>query len=177
MRRSSKVTAVLAAGVLVLVGCGSDDGSGGGSGGGAAGDTTPAASSTPSSSSAGSEALLTTEDNAVYGTIVVDGQGMTVYMFDKDVQGSGASTCSGQCLVAWPAVVAESATPRVEGVTGEVGTITRDDGTLQVTLAGWPLYHWQDDAAPGDVTGQAVQDVWWVIAPDGTPVRTTPPAS
>jgi predicted lipoprotein with Yx(FWY)xxD motif len=171
MRKSWSAIAVLAAGVLVLGGCGSDD-----SGGAAAGDTTSAASAAPSSS-AGSEALLTTEDNAAYGTIVVDGQGMTVYMFDMDVQGSGASTCSGQCLVAWPAVVAESASLQVDGVTGEVGTITRDDGTLQVTLAGWPLYHWQDDAAPGDATGQAVQDVWWVIAPDGTPVRTLPPAA
>jgi len=171
--RKSSVTAVLAAGVLVLGGCGSDDDSGGA----AAEDTTSADPSAAPSSSAGSEALLTTEDNAAYGTIVVDGQGMTVYMFDKDVQGSGASTCSGQCLVAWPAVVAESGAPQVDGVTGEVGTITRDDGTLQVTLAGWPLYHWQDDAAPGDATGQAVQDVWWVIAPDGTPVRTAPPAS
>jgi len=170
--RESAVSAVLAAGVLVLGGCGSD------SAGGAAEDTTGAASSAASSSSAGSsETLLTTEDTAAYGTIVVDGQGMTVYMFDKDVQGSGASTCSGQCLVAWPAVVAESGAPQVEGVTGEVGTITRDDGTLQVTLAGWPLYHWQDDSEPGDITGQAVQDVWWVLAPDGTPVRTTPPAS
>ena len=36
---------------------------------------------------------------------------------------------------------------------------------MQVTLDGWPLYYWQDDTAAGDVTGQGVQDVWWVLAP------------
>jgi hypothetical protein len=43
-----------------------------------------------------------------------------------------------------------------------------------VTLDGYPLYLWQNDAAPGDTTGQGVQGVWWVVAPDGTKVTTTP---
>jgi predicted lipoprotein with Yx(FWY)xxD motif len=103
----------------------------------------------------------------------VDGDGMTVYVFDHDTQGSGASSCSGQCLQAWPPVVAESADPAVHGVAGEVGTITRDDGTLQVTLDGWPLYRWQGDAEPGDTTGQGVQGVWWVVDPDGARIMAT----
>ena len=104
------------------------------------------------------------------GTIVVDSSGMTVYYFDKDTPNSGASTCSGQCLAAWPAVVATSDSPKVDGVTGTVGTITRSDGTKQVTLNGLPLYLFVKDKAPGDVTGQAVQSVWWVVAPDGTKI-------
>ena len=106
--------------------------------------------------------------------IVVDGDGMTVYVFDKDTPGSGTSACSGGCLQAWPPVVADSESPTVEGVSGEVGTITRDDGTLQVTLEGYPLYLWQNDTAPGDTTGQGVQGVWWVVTPDGTKVTATP---
>jgi predicted lipoprotein with Yx(FWY)xxD motif len=102
---------------------------------------------------------------------------MTVYMFDKDTQGSGESSCSGDCLVAWPPVIAESDSPAVDGVTGDVATITRDDGTVQVTLDGWPLYYWQGDKAPGDVAGQGVQDVWWVLAPDGAKIKTAAPAS
>jgi predicted lipoprotein with Yx(FWY)xxD motif len=180
MRKTSLVATVLAAGALVLSGCGSDDDTGSA----AAASSSAVSSSAPSSSaaaasssaSASGDALLKTADSASYGTIVVDGKGMTVYMFDKDTQGSGASSCSGQCLVAWPPVIADSATPPVDGVTGEVGSITRDDGTTQATLDGWPLYYWQGDAAPGDATGQGVQGVWWVLSADGARV-TTPPSS
>jgi predicted lipoprotein with Yx(FWY)xxD motif len=159
MLKTSIVTAVLAAGVVVLSGCGSGDDGGTTS----SGDTSSAATS---SSAAAEDAELQTADTDL-GSIVVDKEGMTVYMFDKDVQNSGASSCSGQCLEAWPPVVAESDNPTVDGVTGEVGTITRDDGTEQVTLDGWPLYYWQGDSAPGDTTGQAVQGVWWVLTADG----------
>jgi predicted lipoprotein with Yx(FWY)xxD motif len=58
-----------------------------------------------------------------------------------------------------------------------VGTITRDDGTVQATLDGWPLYYWQGDKAPGDATGQGVQGVWWVLTPGGARVTTPPPSS
>lgn len=174
MRKTSMLTTVLAVGVLVLSGCGSDDNSNSGSAAGSSSSgSSPTASSTASSAAA---ALLSTADST-YGTIVVDNAGMTVYMFDKDTQGSGASSCSGQCLVAWPPVVATSATPEVDGVSGDVGTITRDDGTVQATLDGWPLYYWQGDAAPGDATGQGVQGVWWVLTPDGARVTTPPPSS
>ncbi len=96
-----------------------------------------------------------------------DGEGMTVYMFDSDTQGAGASTCEGQCAANWPAVTTESQAPAVEGVTGEVGTITGVDGATQVTLNGWPLYYFVGDTAAGDVKGQGVNGVWWVLTPDG----------
>lgn len=101
------------------------------------------------------------------GEVVVDGEGMTVYMFDSDTQGSGESTCEGQCAANWPAVTTDSETPVVDGVTGEVGTITGVDGATQVTLNGWPLYYFAGDAAAGDVNGQGVNDVWWVLSPAG----------
>ena len=53
------------------------------------------------------------------------------------------------------------------------GTITWDDGTMQVTLGGMPLYTFSGDSDAGDVTGQGVQDVWWAVAPDGTKVTGT----
>jgi len=168
MRRSI-LNSALAVGLVVLAGCGSDDDGGNGS----ASETTAESSSSASSSApAEQEAVLAAADSNL-GEIVVDGRGMTVYMFDKDTQGSGVSTCSGDCLVAWPPVIAESESPSVEGVSGEVGTITRDDGTIQVTLEGWPLYLWKDDKAPGDTTGQGVNGVWWVLTPDGTKVTAT----
>jgi predicted lipoprotein with Yx(FWY)xxD motif len=165
MRTTSILSAALAVGVVVLGGCGSDDDGNAG----AAGESSPEASS----SAPAEEPVLAAADSDL-GEIVVDGEGMTVYVFDKDTPGSGTSACTGGCLEAWPAVVADSDSPTVEGVSGEVGTITRDDGTLQVTLEGYPLYLWQDDTAPGDTTGQGVQGVWWVVTPDGTKVTATP---
>jgi predicted lipoprotein with Yx(FWY)xxD motif len=48
---------------------------------------------------------------------------------------------------------------------GDLGTTERDDGTIQVTYQGMPLYYWIDDEAPGDTTGQGVNDVWFVVLP------------
>lgn len=160
-------------GACVLAGCGGDDAA---DDPGAAPTTEVPAESPeePADEPAGETVLATAESDL--GTIVVDGQGMTVYMFDRDTQGSGESTCSGDCLAAWPAVVADSESPMVEGVGGEVGTITRDDGTLQVTLNGWPLYYFAQDSVPGDTLGQAVNDVWWVLSPDGEKVGAAPAA-
>ncbi|ERG65442.1 hypothetical protein L332_13455 [Agrococcus pavilionensis RW1] len=101
------------------------------------------------------------------GEIVVDGEGMTVYMFDSDTQGAGVSTCEGQCATNWPAVTTDGGVPDAEGVTGELGTIVGVDGATQVTLNGWPLYYFAGDSAAGDVAGQGVNDVWWVLSPAG----------
>ena len=146
----------LALSVLALTGC-------------SQGEATSAADTSNSPSEVAepaADATLATADSDL-GKIVVDSAGMTLYVFDKDVADSGESTCEGECLVKWPAVVAESDTPAVEGVSGTVGVITRTDGTKQVTLNGLPLYYWAGDAAVGDTTGQAVGGVWWVVAPNG----------
>ena len=57
-------------------------------------------------------------------------------------------------------------------MTGEVGTITGTDGKLQVTIDGRPIYTFAQDKAPGDVNGQGLNSVWYVIAPDGTEIDT-----
>lgn len=112
---------------------------------------------------------LATADSAL-GTIVVDGEGMTVYQFDSDTQGAGESTCTGECLAAWPPVPGGDSV-EVEGVTGEVDSITGPEGDPQLTLDGWPLYYFASDVAPGDTMGQGVNDVWWVVTPEGEPIR------
>lgn len=180
--RISTVVALGAGLVLALAGCSDDDNGDGDTAAPAAdapsseapSDEGPAAGTTPSEGVtppeepvAAAELAAATSD---LGEIVVDGQGMTAYMFTNDTQGSGASVCTDQCAAAWPAVHAASATPAVEGVTGEIGTITGVDGELQVTLNGWPLYLYAQDQAPGDVTGQGVGSVWYVISPDGEPI-------
>jgi predicted lipoprotein with Yx(FWY)xxD motif len=105
------------------------------------------------------------------GEIVVDGKGMSVYYFTKDVKDSGKSNCTGDCLVAWPPVLTTNDTPAVEGVTGKVGTIDTPDGKKQVTIEGMPVYLWEKDKAPGDITGQGVGNVWYLVAPDGKMIK------
>ena len=101
------------------------------------------------------------------GTVLVAGSnGMTVYIFTKDTKDSGKSVCTGDCLVTWPALtVAAGETPTGgAGVTGKFGTITReDDGTLQVTYNGLPLYFFKNDKAPGYANG--IYENWEAVKP------------
>jgi len=103
--------------------------------------------------------------------VAVDGHGMTVYYYSKDVKGSGKSTCTGGCLALWPAVTATSSSPKVDGVTGTVGTITRDDGTLQVTIDGMPVYTYAQDSQAGDVNGEGIDNLWYAVSPDGSAIK------
>lgn len=106
------------------------------------------------------------------GDIVVDGRGMTVYIYDLDTPGSGTSACTGPCLDEWPPVTAGTSTPQVAGVGGQIGTIPGPDGTQQLTMNGWPLYLYVDDTAPGEVDGQGEGGVWWVLDSAGQKVTT-----
>ena len=99
--------------------------------------------------------------------IIVDSSGRTAYYFTKDQANSGKSACSGHCLTAWPAITTTSDTPPAEGITGKLGTITRDDGSKLATVNGMPIYLCAKDTAAGDTKGQGVNKVWYVIAPDG----------
>ncbi len=130
--------------------------------------TTQVTEPAPTPSPEPEPAALKVADTSL-GPIVVDAEGLTVYYYDADTAGSGVSTCSGDCLVAWPAVHGE-ADVTVEGITAEVGSITGTDGEPQLTLNGMPLYYYVTDTAPGDVTGQAKGGVWWVVAPDGAKI-------
>lgn len=133
----------------------------------AAEEPTSSAPEEPSGSAATSGSTMLMVADSDLGEIVVDGEGMTVYMFDNDTQGAGESVCEGQCATNWPAVTTDGEAPEVEGVTGEVGTIEGVDGATQVTLNGWPLYTFAGDTAAGDVAGQGVGGVWWVLSPAG----------
>jgi len=97
------------------------------------------------------------------GTFLVDEKGMTLYLFTKDTP--GVSNCSGSCLTAWPPLLTNGEPRADDGVTGKLDTITRDDGSLQVTYNDMPLYYYVTDVKPGDTTGQDVGGVWFVVAP------------
>ncbi len=124
---------------------------------------------------ASAEVALATEEVGDFGEVVVDGEGRTVYVFDKDTADPPKSSCEGECATAWPPVKAPSGTPEVEGVDASlVGTVERSDGTQQLTLNGWPLYLFAKDAEAGEAKGQAVNDVWWVVGADGAKITKKP---
>jgi predicted lipoprotein with Yx(FWY)xxD motif len=118
------------------------------------------AMASPVASPVASGALGVTE-TAELGQFLTDAEGMTLYIFTNDVVDSGASVCNDDCAANWPPYFAEDAT-LPDGTPGELTTITRDDGTMQLAYNGMPLYLWVGDTAPGDVTGQGVGDVWFV---------------
>ena len=91
--------------------------------------------------------------------------GMTLYTFDHDTL--DASNCTDKCATAWPPLLVDSADKLTadEAISGDWGTITRADNTIQVTWNGQPLYYWFKDANPGDTTGEAVGNVWWIVKP------------
>ena len=163
-------------------------------------------------------ATVGVSDSADFGPILVDGEGMSLYLFTNDTQDSDTSTCTGDCLVEWPALTCTAAgvdnsntntntnanantntnsndnanantNDNTNGTIGTasdcspeamagagvdatlLGTITRDDGSTQVTYNGWPLYYFHEDAAPGDTNGQGVGGVWFLVSPEGEAIE------
>ncbi len=106
---------------------------------------------------------LMVSSKAGLGDFLVDGKGMTLYLFTNDTP--GVSNCSGGCLEAWPPLLVEGDPVAGKGVSGRLGVIVRDDGARQVTYNDLPLYYYVADAKPGDTTGQGVGGVWFVVEP------------
>ena len=99
------------------------------------------------------------------GYYLVDGKGMTLYLFKKDSQGKSVCGAADGCLDRWPIFYGD----RIEtsgGVSpGAFGTITRNDGKKQTTFKGMPLYYFSNDATPGDTNGQGINTVWHIATP------------
>lgn len=104
------------------------------------------------------------------GTILVDQDGKTLYLFEADSKNK--SNCSGGCLNLWPPVMANGKATAGSGVTaGMIGTAT---GSSQVTYAGHPLYWFSGDTNAGDTNGQGLDDfggLWYAISPAGAAVK------
>ncbi|HMJ74594.1 MAG TPA: hypothetical protein VK507_01410 [Iamia sp.] len=113
-------------------------------------------------------ATVATADSDL-GTILVDGQGNTLYVFTSDAQGE-PSTCTEGCAAAWPAV-AGTATAGDGVDEALIGTVANADGTEQATYNDWPLYYYAQDTAPGDTNGQGVGGVWWVVDAEGNAIE------
>ncbi|BBB69651.1 hypothetical protein UNDYM_5398 [Undibacterium sp. YM2] len=90
--------------------------------------------------------------------ILVSDTGMTLYSFDKDVAGSGKSTCNGPCATNWPPVAVPAKLP-----SGKYSVVTRDDGSTQLAYDGKPLYLYAADKKAGERTGDNFKNVWHLV--------------
>ena len=178
-----KLGVPLAAALLAAAACGSSASSSSNSA--ASGATSSAASSgnrygggtsssaAASPAAAGTAAVIKTSTGSA-GTFLVSGSGRAVYMFAKDAMNQSA--CSGACASAWPPVTTTGAATVSGGAkASDLGTITRSDGTKQVTYDGHALYYFAGDSSAGQTNGQGVDGFgakWWLVAPTGSIITT-----
>ncbi len=110
-----------------------------------------------------------TTARTVLGTVVADGSGRTLYLFQKDT--ASRSACAGACAVYWPPLLTSGKAVALKGVQRSLlGTIKRADGTRQVTYAGHPLYRFFGDSKRGQTNGEGLQDfgaAWYALTPSG----------
>ncbi|MEH0819673.1 MULTISPECIES: hypothetical protein [unclassified Micromonospora] len=121
------------------------------------------------------------------GNVVTDQEGWILYRFDKDSDDPPSSNCVDKCAQVWPPALTDG-NPQLQGVSDDkVGTVTRQDGTRQITIGGWPVYRYIGDKKPGQWKGQGVGGTWFVVDPNGkknltclptgTPKAVAPPAA
>jgi predicted lipoprotein with Yx(FWY)xxD motif len=139
--RLTRVLTLLATAVLAVAACTSSAASPAPVGGGA-------------SSGGGAGTAVDAANSPTFGMVLTGPNGMTLYTHAGD--SATSSTCTGSCATAWPPLTVTGQPTAGTGVTGKLGTLTRADGTIQVTYAGLPLYYWQGDSKAGDVTGNGV---------------------
>ena len=139
----------------------------------AAACSSSASSSGSAASGSASSTVITTKTSSG-GSFLTNGAGRAIYLFMAD--STGKSACDGACAAAWPPVIA-TAQPTATGGAQASGlsTITRSDGTKQVTYDGHPLYYFTGDTGPGTDKGQGLDNFgakWWLVAPTGSSITT-----
>jgi predicted lipoprotein with Yx(FWY)xxD motif len=111
--------------------------------------------------------VLKASTNSQIGETVVDGAGYTLYRFEKDTVKPTRSNCLEDCLPKWPALI-DTGKLQIDGVDKAlVGSYVRPDFERQVTIAGWPVYRFAGDTAPGDTKGHGAGGTWYAITPTG----------
>jgi len=153
-----RACALLVFSAVVLAACG-------GQTAGPAATASPSATTIPTATPSASAApIVMAQSVGTMGTILVAASnGHTVYNFGSDTP--GVSNCDGGCSAIWPPVtIASGQTPTGgPGVIGPLATITRSDGSIQVTYKGLPLYFFHSDSKPGDTRGNYTG--WHLVKP------------
>jgi predicted lipoprotein with Yx(FWY)xxD motif len=170
MTRTTSITIAAGAGLvfgaLALAGCGSS------------GDSSSTASPAPPKTASGGPATFGVAKGTL-GSVLVDSQGRTLYLFQRD--SSPRSSCTGACAAGWPPLRVTGKPTVGEGAKASIAvTSARSDGKAQVVYNGHPLYRFAGDQQPGDVNGQGVNafgGLWYAVSPAGDQVTTQAPSS
>jgi len=153
LRMSGGVAAAVV--VVAVAACGSSNGS-----------------SSASKAAAPANATSVATANGADGKYLVGASGRALYLWVADP--SGKSVCAGACARFWPPLLTTSTPAAGGGVTaGRLGTITRSNGSKQVTYDGHPLYYFALDKSKGSLKGQGSDNFgakWWLVAPSGTAI-------
>lgn len=172
-RKAWAVPVLIATVALTATACSKATGTGSGTSsqaGSAYGTQTASPMATGMSSSAGAMQTATgtgtatlTVERTKAGMVLAGSKGLTLYYYTKDKPHSGRSACFGNCLKAWPALAAPVKAPAGARMPGPMGTIHRGNGTVQVTINGYPIYYYVGDKTPGQIAGNGVEGTWHVI--------------
>jgi predicted lipoprotein with Yx(FWY)xxD motif len=176
VRRLLQPAVLVLALALVAAGCGGDDNGAQGSGETVAPTTTAADESQRPEGEDGlrvaAQRAQIVAQESDFGEVLFDANGQVIYVFEIDERDRSNCT-SADCVQAWPPVLTEEPPSAGDGVDADLlGTITRDDGALQVTYNGRPLYFYEHEG-PGEITCHNVNlhgGLWWVVTPAGDPV-------
>ena len=169
----NRIPTTLGLGGIALVAAVAVAGCGGGSSSAGGGS----AYARPASAGTGPVAAKVATRHTKLGTVLVDGRGRTLYLFEKDKR--GRSSCYGACATYWPPLLTHgkpTAGARLKG--SLLGVTKRADGTSQVTYAGHPLYRFAQDVRSGQVAGQNVDAFgaeWYVLSSSGKKIVKTAP--
>ncbi|MEC4015086.1 hypothetical protein [Streptomyces sp. H27-D2] len=167
MRRTNRLGLLAATGLAALALTATACDSGGSDYGGSDRSDTPAKDTGQQPSPAAGGADLAAAESPRLGSIVTDAEGRTLYRFGQDTADPSVSNCKDDCAAKWPPALA-GGRATLKGVDKNlVSTVTRADGGKQLTLAGWPLYRFAQDAKPGDAKGQGVGGTWFASTPEG----------
>ena len=116
--------------------------------------------------------IISSASKAPFGAYLVDDSGRALYILEGTRNESGMMRCSGECFRVWPPM--HGLAIAGAGVDRSRLAIVPMRGGTYVTYAGWPLYYYHRDRAPGDTTGQHVVDrwgTWHLLSPNGEPIR------
>ena len=174
--------AACAAGIVLAATACSSASSGSSTAAGPASSATSSAASqasSPAAAGSSSSAAATTINlqaiSGIPGKALVDSQGRTMYLFEADK--GGTSTCTGACAATWPPVTVSGAPQAGSGVSQSLlGTITRSDGTMQLTYNHHPLYYFAGDGSAGQDKGQGLKSFgagWYVVNAGGAKIDTS----
>jgi len=139
-----------------------------------------AATASPAASGTSSASVPVTGETTVkatlsdqYGPILANSDDIAVYIYAKDTQHGDKSACTDTtCTSQWSPLTTQGAPVAGAGaIQSMLGTITRDDGTMQVTYNGWPLYLFSGDTAAGTTKGQGQDNEWHLISPSGKAIQ------